>query len=156
LIWLNTGPQAGKGMLQPFFRHPPQKNVGVGSTASFQPPTSYFRSTPSSRHFHRSSACLKRAKQWSDGRISLIDSTAFTSRARPQTALKRVRAKVNFVSRFNLVWVVGSSRAKIPLSENQKICILPAVLPRQEGRTRRHERGAGCGGRGGGARRAAL
>jgi hypothetical protein len=33
-----------------------------------------------------------------DGRISLIDSTAFTSRARPQTAPKRVRAKTNFAS----------------------------------------------------------
>jgi hypothetical protein len=33
---------------------------------------------------------------------------------------------------------------------------LRAVLPRQEGRTRRHERGAGCGGRGSVARRAAL
>jgi hypothetical protein len=32
------------------------------------------------------------------GQIDLIDSTAFTSRTRPQTAPKRVRAKTNFVS----------------------------------------------------------
>jgi hypothetical protein len=36
------------------------------------------------------------------------------------------------------------------------LCILRAVPPRQEGRTRRHERGVGCGGRFGDARRAAL
>ena len=36
------------------------------------------------------------------------------------------------------------------------MCIVAAVPPRQEGRTRRHERGAGCGGRFGDARRAAC
>jgi hypothetical protein len=37
----------------------------------------------------------------------------------------------------------------------QITCRFIAVPPRQEGRTRRHERGAGCGGRGCDARRAA-
>jgi hypothetical protein len=41
-------------------------------------------------------------------------------------------------------------------SETQISRNVPAVPPRQEGRTRRHERGAGCGGRFGDARRAAL
>jgi len=41
-------------------------------------------------------------------------------------------------------------------SETQISRSVRAVLPRQEGRTRRHERGAGCGGRFGDARRAAL
>src|ERR1700719_1930922 len=36
------------------------------------------------------------------------------------------------------------------------MCILHAGPSRQEGRTRRHERGVGCGGRGCDARRAAL
>ena len=36
------------------------------------------------------------------------------------------------------------------------MCIVAAVPPRTEGRTRRHERGAGCGGRGGVAGRATL
>ena len=41
-------------------------------------------------------------------------------------------------------------------SETKISCSVHAVPPRQEGRTRRHERGVGCGGRGCDARRAAL
>ena len=60
------------------------------------------------------------------------------------------------MSRFKLIWVVGPPPANISISENQKVCIVAAVPPRQEGRMHRHERGAGCGGRFGDARRAAL
>ena len=68
------------------------------------------------------------------GQLSLIDSTAFRSRRRSQTALKCVRAKTNFVSRFKLIRVVSWPRANISLSEKQKLCILPAVPFPQEGR----------------------
>jgi len=45
-----------------------------------------------------------------------------------------VRVKSNFVSVFNLIRVVSSPRAKISLSENQKLWFLPAVSFPQEGR----------------------
>jgi hypothetical protein len=45
-----------------------------------------------------------------------------------------VREKSNFVNRFKLIRVVSSLRAKISLSENQNLCILPAVPLPQEGR----------------------
>jgi hypothetical protein len=47
-------------------------------------------------------------------------------------------------------------RENISLFQKPKSVVVFAVPPRQEGRTRRHERGVGCGGRGGVARRAAL
>jgi hypothetical protein len=45
-----------------------------------------------------------------------------------------MRLNSNFVNRFKLIWVVGSLCTNILLSENQKLCSLPAVPPRQEGR----------------------
>ena len=45
-----------------------------------------------------------------------------------------MREKSNFVNRFKLIRVVSWSRAKISLSENQKMCILPAIPFPQEGR----------------------
>jgi hypothetical protein len=52
----------------------------------------------------------------------------------PLGAKNRVRVKSNFVSRFNLIPIVSWPRANISLSENQKLCILPAVPFPQEGR----------------------
>jgi len=45
-----------------------------------------------------------------------------------------MRVKSNFASGFSLIRVVGSPCRKISVSENQKLCILPAVLLPQEGR----------------------
>src|SRR5690349_22681504 len=42
------------------------------------------------------------------------------------------------------------------LSFFPKLCLPPAIPTQYEGRTRRHERETGCGGRGGVARRAAF
>jgi hypothetical protein len=66
------------------------------------------------------------------GESVFIDSTAFTSRTRPQTAPKRVRAKSEFRELIQLIWVVSSPRTNILLSEYQK-CVF-SVPPRQEGR----------------------
>jgi hypothetical protein len=52
----------------------------------------------------------------------------------PLAAQNRVREKSNFVNRFKRIWVVSPSRAKISLSENRKLCIVPAVPFPQEGR----------------------
>jgi len=41
--------------------------------------------------------------------------------------------KTNFVSRFNLIWFIGSPRTNISLSENRKLCIVPAIPPHRRG-----------------------
>ena len=75
----------------------------------------------------------------------------------PLRAKNRVRVKSNFVSRFKLIWVVSPPRTNISLSENQKLCILPAVPLSLEGRLAIvTDVEAGCGGRGSVARRAIL
>ena len=90
-----------------------------------------------------------------DGRIGLIFSGC-RSVAGIELGRNRVRVNGNLLNGIKLIGVVQSHLENIFLSENRKLCILRAVPPRQEGRTRRHERGVGCGGRGCDARRAAL
>jgi len=51
---------------------------------------------------------------------------------------------------------IPSPILKISLSFFPKLCLPLAIPTHYEGRTRRHEREAGCGGRGGAARRAAF
>jgi hypothetical protein len=63
-----------------------------------------------------------------------VEFCLMSSRANASRAKNRARVKSNFVSRFNLIWVVSSPRANISLSENQKLCTLPAVPFPQEGR----------------------
>ena len=46
----------------------------------------------------------------------------------------RVRPKTNFVRRINVILAVSYPCTNISLSENRKLCILPAVPPPQEGR----------------------
>jgi hypothetical protein len=67
------------------------------------------------------------------GQISLINSHRFTSLVRPLTAPNRVRAKVDFLNRFNDLGCPVLT-PKIFLSENQKLWYLPHVPLPQEGR----------------------
>jgi hypothetical protein len=61
----------------------------------------------------------------------------------------RLRENYDLSNQFNLIWAVQSSYAKYFAFPHPSIDgYFRAVPPRQEGRTRRHERGAGCGGRG--------
>jgi len=64
----------------------------------------------------RQLAC-RRATQLSSARCRLAQT--------PLGAKNRVREKSNFVSRFKLIWVLGSLGANISISENQKSCIVP-------------------------------
>ena len=68
-----------------------------------------------------------------------------------------MRLKTNFVSGFKLIGVVSSPCRNIFLSENRKLCILPAIPSHKRGVSRSSRTlGAGCGGRFNDARRAAL
>jgi hypothetical protein len=89
-------------------------------------------------------------------RQNLLDFSDDRFGHRAFSSPNRLRVNSDLLRRINLIWVVGSPRTNISLSGKQKLCSVHAVPPRQEGRTRRHERGAGCGGRSGDARRAAL
>jgi hypothetical protein len=63
---------------------------------------------------------------------------------------KPLRAKTNFPSAFNVIWLVQRPRKNIPLynSENQKY-IHRHPVPLRGAFRERHGRGAGCGGRDG-------
>ena len=66
----------------------------------------------------------------------------------------RARVEADFMSGIKLVWAVSSPCTNILIAENQKSC-LPWRRPvPQRGVAQRHQRGAGCGGRFGDARRA--
>jgi hypothetical protein len=69
-----------------------------------------------------------------------------------ETARRAIRAYASCENCPSCHCAAGGRYCSIP----QISSILRAVPPRQEGRTRRHERGAGCGGRECGARRATL
>jgi hypothetical protein len=45
----------------------------------------------------------------------------------------RPRVNRNFLKRFNPVWVVGSPRPNISLSDNQKLWFLSAIPPHRRG-----------------------
>jgi hypothetical protein len=106
--------------------------------------------------------CLLRVRGRSNScPASTGDSVEFCSMSprakRLSGAKNRVRVKSNFVSRFKLIWVVSPPRTNISLSENQKLCTLPAVPLSLEGRLAIvTDVEAGCGGRGSVARRAIL
>jgi len=61
----------------------------------------------------------------------------------------RVRTKINFASHFKAISVFRPVRPKSRLYENQKLCFIAAIPPRQEGRHGRssRKRGVGCDGR---------
>jgi len=67
-----------------------------------------------------------------------------------------VRLEAKFQRLFKLSRVVQSRVQKFFAFVFSESCFLAAVPTQYEGRTRRHEREAGCGGRGSVARRAAL
>jgi hypothetical protein len=72
----------------------------------------------------------------------------------PKTPPNRLRAKSNFTSHFNAIWVVQIARQKYIASHFPQISSIfaPSRLI-EEGRTRRHDTwSAGCGGRDGVAR----
>ncbi|OIQ76883.1 hypothetical protein GALL_414260 [mine drainage metagenome] len=76
--------------------------------------------------------------------------------ARPQKSLSR---NLQFAQRFKVIWVVVQSRPQkyFALPQPQITSIFRAILPRKRGASRSSRTlGAGCGGRGSGARRAAL
>jgi len=76
------------------------------------------------------------------------------ARSRFQTPPNPLRAKSNFVSHFNAIWVVQIARQKYIASHFPQInsMFTPSRLI-EEGRTRRHDTwSAGCGGRDGVAR----
>ena len=69
--------------------------------------------------------------------------------SRPQTLQNPLRAKTNFASQFNVIWVVQIARQKHIASHFPQISSIfaPSRLI-EEGRTRRHDTwSAGCGGR---------
>jgi hypothetical protein len=71
-----------------------------------------------------------------------------------QTPQNPLRAKTNFTSRFNVIWVVQIARQKYSASHFAQISsIFAPTRLIEEGRTRRHDTwSAGCGGRDGVAR----
>jgi hypothetical protein len=86
--------------------------------------------------------------------ICLIGQTAFDLRptvplARPKRSENPLRQTINFASRFKLICFVSPQATKIPLSVFPKLCLSDSVPHRHGGRTRRHARGAECGGRDG-------
>jgi hypothetical protein len=74
---------------------------------------------------------------------------ARTARRSPKTPQNPLRAKSNFASRFNAIWVVQIARRKYSASHFPQISSIfaPSRLI-EEGRTRRHDTwSAGSGGR---------
>jgi hypothetical protein len=82
------------------------------------------------------------------GQISLINSHRFISLIRSSMARNRLRLKANFVSGFKPIGL-SSPDAKNISFRNSEIVVPSACPAPLEGARDRHERGAGCDGRGG-------
>jgi hypothetical protein len=73
-----------------------------------------------------------------------------TRRRLPAGLIWRLRAKSKFVKPIKLIWVVQTSVQKYSAFAVGQISGIASHVPaRKRGVAQRHQRGAGCGGRGG-------
>jgi hypothetical protein len=91
-----------------------------------------------------------------DGQISLINSHRFISLVRSSTARNRLRLKVNFVSGFKLIWVASPGAKYFSLRKSEIVVPFRTSRSHKRGVGHRHERWAGCGGRGSAGRASVI